>query len=148
MLRAAVPYVVSWDDIGVQVLHADVSASSIPKLLNMSVVGLGQIQNLEKSSSKDTLEVIDTVLASTQRNHPKFSLNLDANELVPGASIGEPVGTANTNEKELELKSTSINIPLSTSVSTSSNVKDKTKDAQNDQYLALKPPTLVSQEGM
>ena len=69
MILAAVPYVVSWDNVAVQVLHANVSTCSIPKLLNMSLVGLGRIQN---------------------ENHHKISLNPGAIEFVPGSATGNP----------------------------------------------------------
>ena len=37
LLRAATPYVVSWDDVAVQVLHTTISSYSIPKVFNMSL---------------------------------------------------------------------------------------------------------------
>ena len=107
----------SWDNVAVQVLHANVSTYSIPKLLNMSLVGLGQIQSKDLSSKEDGIEISDNVLASKNEIHHKMSLNPGAQEFVPGSAVGNP--------KEIEV--------------TSENAETKKE--------GLKPPKLLSQKG-
>ena len=97
MIQAAVPYVVSWDNVAIQVLHANVSTHSIPKLLNMSLVGLGQIQD-EKTPKNEETEIVESVIDSKNENHDKIALNPGAKEFTPGSAIENPKEIEPTRE--------------------------------------------------
>jgi len=93
LLRATTPYVVSWDDVSVQVLHTTISSYSIPKVFNMSLVGLGQILN--KNIDITSLKPDDKVEHPTCSN---ISLNPNAPEFVPGGSEIQSQAEQNTSD--------------------------------------------------
>ena len=139
MLRAATPYLVSWDDVSVQVLQANISAPSIPKLLNMSLVGLGQLKDDQESLSKDSNLPLNN-------SEPTNSLlNSSANLLTPGSAIDKQMETENTNAKEL--KSITVDKCTSTAASASCSINEKMNNSDDEQLKVLKPSRLVSQTG-
>ena len=97
LLRAATPYVVSWDDVAVQVLHTTISSYSIPKVFNMSLVGLGQILN--KNLDITSVRPDDKVEHPTSSN---ISLNPKAPEFVPGRSEIRSHAEQNTSENNVK----------------------------------------------
>ena len=88
---------VSWDDVAVQVLHTTISSYSIPKVFNMSLVGLGKILN-------ENIDVT-SVKANDKLEHPtssNISLNPNAPEFVPGGSEIQSQAEQNTSENNVK----------------------------------------------
>ena len=83
----------SWDDVAVQVLHTTISSYSIPKVFNMSLVGLGQILN--KNIDITSLKPDDKVEHPTCSN---ISLNPNAPEFVPGGLEIQSQAEQNTSD--------------------------------------------------
>ena len=128
LLQAVTPYVVSWDDVAVQVLHTTISSFSIPKLFNMSLVGLGQIQTRDIDQTSMKHREPGSVTMNKDQRRPNISLNPRAPEFVPGTATGKQIA-----EKD-------IHVP----VSTNDDITNTSKENKNE---PLRPPKLLNQKG-
>ena len=80
MLRAATPYLMSWDDVSEQDLQANISAPTIPNLLDMSLEGLSQLMDIK---------ILDSNLPLNNSEPTNSLLNSSANLLTPGSAIDQ-----------------------------------------------------------
>ena len=165
MLKAAIPYEVSWDDVGVQVLHTTVSQASLPKLLNMSLVGLGEVEDIESNlvrssrTKQQPHEVTESKAISdglinrketsdmNTNKETDFRLNPKAAEFDPVPSDGDATGTSiNTLDKRLICSDHEINDVSAQFINECNAENDSVNQVDKDS--GLMPPKLVLQKGI